>query len=145
MNSKMKTILQVSPLSNFQSIAFLVLRLVVGIAMILHGYGKIQNPFAWMPADSPVPGFFQFLAALSEFGGGFALVIGLLSRVASSGIAVTMAVAAAMHAFVMNDPFVSNGSGGSYELPLTYFAVALLIMIAGPGKYSVDAKVFGQG
>ena len=143
MNTRTKYFFQASPQTTRASVALLVLRLVVGLAMILHGWGKIQNPFGWMPPDSPVPGFFQFLAALSEFGGGIALVLGLLTRLGSLGLAITMLVATSMHAFVMRDPFVSSGSGGAFELPLTYFAISLLFILVGPGKYSADAQIFG--
>ena len=36
------------PWTTWQSLALLVLRLVVGIAFILHGLPKIQNPMHWM-------------------------------------------------------------------------------------------------
>ena len=142
MNSKLKWFLQVPMQTNSASIALLLLRLAVGIAFILHGWGKIQNPFSWMPAGAPVPPLFQFLAALSEFGGGIALVLGLLTRLGSFGIAFTMAVATCMHAFVMHDPFVSPAGGGAFELPLTYLLIGILFMVMGPGDYSVDAKAF---
>jgi hypothetical protein len=51
------------------SVGLLVLRLVMGAAFILHGWGKIQSPLSWMPAEAPVPGFLQLLAAVAEFGG----------------------------------------------------------------------------
>lgn len=70
-----------------------------------------------MPAPSPVPSFFQFLAALSEFGGGIALIIGFLTPIASLGIAFTMAVATFFHEVVMKDPFVNLTGGSSFERP----------------------------
>ena len=103
MNSKMKCMLQATTLPKSASFALLVLRLIVGVAFIYHGWGKIQSPFAWMPAGSPVPGFFQFLAAISEFGGGIALIIGLLTRVASFGLVITMIVATAFHAIMLGE------------------------------------------
>lgn len=42
------------------SFVLLALRLIMGVAFIYHGWGKIQDPFSWMPADSGVPGFLQF-------------------------------------------------------------------------------------
>jgi len=123
------------------SVAFLILRVVVGLAFILHGYGKIQNPMAWMGPDSPIPGIFQFLAAFSEFAGGIALIIGLLTPLASLGMASTMVVATAFHALVQKDPFVSKG-GPSYELALVYLCILLVIIAVGPGKLSLDAKIF---
>lgn len=126
------------------SLVLLFLRLIVGAAFIIHGWGKIQSPFDWMGATAPVPGFLQFLAALSEFGGGIALILGLLTPLASLGLICTMAVAVMMHMVVLKDPFVNPTGGSSYELALVYLAIALLILFAGPGKHSVDAKVFGH-
>ena len=114
------------------------------MAFMFHGYGKIQNPFGWMPKDAGVPGFLQALAAISEFGGGLAWILGLLTPLASLGLACTMAVATYMHAFVMKDPFVAKGPGqGAYELALVYFCVAILLLLAGPGSFSMDRMLFG--
>lgn len=124
--------------------ALLLVRLVVGAAFILHGWGKIQNPMAWMGADSTFPGFLQLLAAVSEFGGGIALILGLLTTLASFGLACTMGVAVYMHSMVFKDPFVAMSKGASsWELPATYFVIALFLMLAGPGCLSIDKKLFG--
>lgn len=125
-------------------IAFLLIRLVVGIAFMIHGYGKIQNPLAWMGPDSTIPGFLQGLAALSEFGGGLALVLGLLTSLACFGITCTMIAAVYLHAVVMKDPFVNTQGGGSYELGLVFLVISILFMVAGPGRYSLDKKIFGN-
>jgi putative oxidoreductase len=122
---------------NRYSLAILLLRIVFGSAMMIHGWGKIQTPFTWMGPDSGTPALFQFLAALSEFGGGLAWVLGLLTPLASFGIASTMMVAVYTHAVVRGDPFVGKG-GPSYELASIFLVVALLLMIAGPGKLSLD-------
>lgn len=124
------------------STALLLLRLVAGLAFIFHGWGKIQNPFGWMGEDAAVPGIFQFLAALSEFGGGIAWMIGLVVPLASLGIFCTMVVATYTHAIMRGDPFV--GQGGSYELALVYLVIAVLFICAGPGRFSADAMVFGE-
>ena len=130
--------------SGFTDTALLLLRVVAGIAFMMHGWGKIQSPFGWMGPEAPVPGFLQGLAALAEFGGGLAWILGLLTPLASLGLAITMAVAAAMHAFALGDPFVASGPGqSSYEPAAIYFCVSLLLMAAGPGKVSLDRKIFG--
>lgn len=130
--------------TNGASAALLLLRVVAGIAFILHGWGKMQNPMGWMGPDAPVPGIFQFLAAFAEFGGGIAWVLGLLMPLASLGLVITMAVATMMHAFVMKDPFVNMTGGSSFEPAFTYFCIAMMFMFVGPGKFSADAKVFGE-
>lgn len=125
------------------SVALLVLRLIGGVAFIFHGWGKIQNPFGWMGEDAAVPGIFQALAAISEVGGGIAWIIGLVTPLASLGLFCTMTVAVYMHAVVKGDPFVNPG-GGSYELALVYWGIAILLIVLGPGKISADNALFGE-
>ena len=132
-----------SPVNGRDSIGLLVLRLVVGVAFLYHGWGKIQNPTGWMPPDAGIPGAAQAVAAVSEFGGGIALILGLLTRLASLGLAATMAVAAYFH-ISNGDPFVNPQGGHSWELAAVYFACALLFLLAGPGSLSLDALVFGR-
>ena len=128
--------------STFPDIALLLIRVVAGLAFMMHGWGKIQNPFGWMGPDPFAPGIFQALAAISEFGGGLAWIIGLLTPLASAGIAATMSVAFFFHAVMKGDPFVGKG-GPSYELAALYFCVALLLIAVGPGRLSVDRQLFG--
>ena len=122
------------------STGLLLLRLVAGLGFIFHGWGKIQAPFSWMGPDAPVPGFLQFLAAISEFGGGILWILGLLTPLASLGIAFTMLGALFMVHIPNGDPFVGQGS---FELPLVYLMVAALFLLAGPGRFSLDAQLFG--
>ncbi|MBI3409381.1 MAG: DoxX family protein [Planctomycetes bacterium] len=140
----MRQLLKPLRLSARLSAGLLILRLVAGLAFIFHGYGKIQSPFGWMGPDSDIPGVFQALAAISEFGGGLAWMLGLLTPLASLGLVCTMTGAIWMHAVVMGDPFVSQGPGGAYELASVYLCVAVLLLLAGPGRYSVDCCIFGE-
>ena len=144
MINQLKRAVQPFPHPASASIALLVLRLVVGTAFTIHGWQKIQDPFGWMGQQSPVPGLFQFLAAISEFGGGIAWIIGLLTPLAALGIGCTMTVAVFMHSMVLHDPFVSLTGGRSYELASAYLCIALLLLALGPGRFSLDAKVFGE-
>jgi putative oxidoreductase len=124
--------------------ALLLIRLVAGVGLMMHGWAKIQNPFGWMGPDGFAPGFLQALAALSEFGGGLALILGLLVPLASAGIAGTMAVAVWFHAILRGDPFVATGGNPSYELAAVYLCVALLLAALGPGRLSADRMAFGS-
>ncbi len=126
------------------SAALLFLRLIVGTAFVFHGKGMIQNPFGWMGPDATIPGFFQFLAAISEFGGGIAWILGVLTPIASLGIGCTMAVAVYTHLIIRHDPFVNPTGGMSYEPALVYLGIAILILALGPGKFSLDKKIFGE-
>lgn len=114
------------------SAGLLALRLVAGVAFMLHGWGKITNPFAWMGPDSTYPAFLQGLAALAEFGGGLGWFLGLLTPLASVGIICTMVVAASVH--------INRGDGfiGGYEMATLYLAIGLVFLTAGPGRYSLD-------
>ncbi len=128
--------------STSADLALLFTRLVAGAAFMLHGWGKIQHPFNWMDPQAFAPAPLQALAALSEFGGGLALILGLLTPLGAFGIACTMAVAFGMHTFMRGDPFVSTG-GPSSEPAAVYFCLAVLFIALGPGRFSLDAKLFG--
>ena len=127
---------------NIGSVGLLLLRLVMGVAFVFHGWPKIQNPMGWMGPEASVPAILQGLAALAEFGGGMALVVGLLTRLASMGIMSNMIVALGMVHLPHGDPFVSKTGGRSYELAAIYLACAILFLILGPGRLSLDALLF---
>ena len=125
------------------AIGLLILRLVFGLALVFHGMGKMGHPMDWMGPGAPVPGFLQFLSFLAEFGGGLALISGLLVPLASLGIVFNMLVAISMVHLKAGDPFV-NPKGHSYESAAGYLAVGLLMLFTGPGALSVDAMLFGK-
>ncbi len=139
-----KQFFSVPATSVFGDVALFICRLVAGVAFMIHGWGKIQNPFGWMGPEANVPGIFQALAALSEFGGGLAWIVGLLFPLASLGIGLTMAVAAYSHAFLWGDPFVATGGGGAYELALVYLCLSVIFLAFGPGRLSFDRAVFAR-
>jgi len=124
-------------------IALLLMRIVCGYALIRYGWLKMHDPFHWMGRDSTTPHVFQFLAAISEFGGGIAFVLGFLTRLGALGIACTMIVAVAMQRFEYGVPFIDLNGGSSYVLAATFLAIALLLLSNGSGRYSVDRAIFG--
>lgn len=140
---KVKTVFGIGDQPVGVDLVLLVMRLVVGYAFVLHGWGKIQHPLHWMGSESPVPAVFQALAAIAEFGGGFALILGLLTRLGALGIVCNMVVAVYMHRFILGDPFMHPTGGRSYELASAYLLIALLLVVLGPGRFSLDRRVFG--
>lgn len=122
--------------------AMLVLRILVGVAFMFHGYGKIQDPFGWMGPTATMPGPLQAAAAVSEFFGGMVLIVGLLTPLACAGLFCTMVVAVNIHVS-RGDPFV--GKGGSWELAANYLVATLVLLLIGPGRFSLDARIFGRG
>jgi putative oxidoreductase len=137
-----KNILGITDFPVGVDIALLLVRLVVGIAFMHHGYGKIQHPMTWMGPESTYPGIFQALSAVSEFIGGAALALGFLTRIATFGMICNMSVAVHLHMVNLGDPFVNSTGGGSYELALVYLVIGVLFLLAGPGRFSLDKFIF---
>lgn len=118
-----------------KDLALLILRVGFGLGMIYHGYGKVaggaEGTIAFATtAGFPLPVLFGWAGALSEFLGGIGLVLGLFARPSAFFVACTMTTAA----FVRHaaDPF------GEKEKALAYLVVALAILVAGAGRYSID-------
>jgi putative oxidoreductase len=95
-----------------------------------------------MGPNAPVPGLLQAAAAVAEFGGGLALIVGLLTPLAALGQLVTMGVALVTVLLPQHIPFVGDPGKPSYEIALVYFAAALLFVLVGPGTLSLDALLF---
>src|SRR5918992_4764148 len=134
-------------ISGWGAAALLLVRLVMGAAFILHGWPKIQNPMGWMNAmgGQGVPSFLQALAAFAEFGGGIALVLGLLTPISAFGIVCQMLGPLLLVHFPKGDRFVASAPGASsYELALIYLVLAVSLIALGPGRWSLDAMLFGK-
>jgi putative oxidoreductase len=124
------------------SAGLLLVRVVVGVAFVLHGWPKVQNPFGWMAGmENAPPGVLQALAAGLEFFGGILLALGLVTRVSALALASVMVGALVLVHIPKGDPFVAPGKP-SWELAAVYFAISLLILVTGPGRYSLDAALF---
>jgi putative oxidoreductase len=124
-----------------RDLSLLILRVGFGTALALaHGFGKLSAPDQFIQGlvkrGFPAPTFFGWAALLSEFGGGLLLAFGLLTRPAATLILITLGVAAFdIHA---GAPFAKR------ELALGYAVVALAVLLAGPGRYSLDRRLFGS-
>jgi putative oxidoreductase len=132
------------------SVGLLVLRLAAGSAFIFHGWGKIQHMTTWMDKfpHPPAP-YLQAAAAIAEFGGGIAWIVGFLTPLFSLMIACTMATAFALVHYPAGDVFVAANVRGqeylpSYEPALMYFAIAVCLLLVGPGQISLDHYLFGR-
>ena len=131
-----------SPTERQVSLALTVLRVVLGVVFIMHGgqklfvYGLegVSGGFAGMGV--PAAGIVGPLVAFVEFFGGVALVLGLLTRLAAVGTAVTM-IGAIFLAHIDNGFFGPNG----YEFPLTLLAASVAIALTGAGSLSLDAAL----
>jgi putative oxidoreductase len=127
-------------------IGLLLVRIVVGAAFIFHGWQKIGNPFHWMEGmpDAP-PAFLQGMAVFAEVGGGAMLILGFLTPLAAFLLACDMGYALAFVHLPKGDPFIAAAANGSScERALVYLAVAVAVFLAGPGRYALDAMLFGR-
>jgi putative oxidoreductase len=138
----MNYLLHTPELGGALSIGLLVVRIIAGLAFVLHGLPKIQQPFDWMGPNSGVPGIFLALAAIAEFFGGISWLLGLLTRPFSILLSFTMLYASFTH-ISAGDPFISTG-GRAWELPGVYIGIAALLFLAGAGSISLDELLFNR-
>jgi putative oxidoreductase len=113
---------------------------MAGAGIARHGYQKVFEgqvhglTAATAAMGFPMPAVFAWAAALSEFLGGILVALGLFTRPAAFLVFATMSVAAFGHHRA--DPLAVK------ELALSYWTVALALVLAGPGGFSLD-KLFG--
>jgi putative oxidoreductase len=126
--------------SKLTSLGLLVLRLWLGLTMLLHhGMDKVYN-FNTYTTKFPDPLHIGvkpglILVIFAETACAAMLALGLLTRFAALVLAIDMGVAF----------FLVHKSLDGGELAFIYFGTFLTLLIAGPGKFSVDKIVFGKG
>ena len=118
------------------NIGILWLRILLGLGIAYHGYGKVfgggLEGFAKgvEAMGFPNPEFFAWAAALSEFAGGILIILGLFTRPAALMVFTTMAVAI----FIMHAPDPLQKK----ELALAYWTGSFFLVLAGSGKLGLD-------
>ena len=123
--------------------AALVLRVVVGLTIIAHGYnhifgpGGIQGTAGWFASMGLRPGIVHaWTSGLMEVGAGTALVFGFLTPLSAGAIAGIMVVAG-ITAHRKNGFFIFK-PGQGYEYVLMIAVVCVAVGVLGPGSASVD-------
>jgi putative oxidoreductase len=124
-------------------LALTLVRIVVGITFLAHGWQKLfVNGIPGVTGffgslGIPASGFFAIVVTLLELIGGFALILGLGTRIVSALLAVDMLVALVL-VHLPNGFFVSNGG---VELVLLLLVASVSLALSGAGAYSVDARI----
>jgi putative oxidoreductase len=128
------------------SAGLLILRVMVGIVMIAHGYnhifrgGRIKGTGGWFESLGMKPGVLHaWLASLTELGAGTLLILGLLTPLAAAGVVGVMLVALITN-HLKNGFFIFR-PGEGYEYVLTLCMVGLAIGAIGAGEFSIDHAI----
>lgn len=126
--------------------ALLVVRLVTGLTMFLHGwqklttagFGGVGDMFAEMGV--PLAAVAGPVVMLVELVGGVLLMLGLGTRVVGAAFAVIMLGAL----FLVHLEAGFYAADGGYELVLLLAAISAALAVSGPGSWSGDAVVAGR-
>ncbi len=139
----------------FLNLSLLLLRLFVGLIMVYYGSQKLFGAFggpgfmgtlklfeSWLK----IPPVLTAVDIFVEFFGGLALIFGFLTRIASFGVASVMAVATSF--FIKELPLALAGAKNNpmrdIAFPAAFCVMALVLLMLGPGAYSLDVKLFGK-
>lgn len=121
--------------------ALLLIRIASGLAVLYHGsailFGAFGGPgptkFAAFIHAPPAVGY---LVGLAQLFGGLAMLTGILVRVGAACIIVVMLGAI----FLVHLPHGFDIGKGGMEYALTQLLIAVAILIAGGGAWSLDPK-----
>ncbi|MER5176327.1 MAG: DoxX family protein [Candidatus Nitrosocosmicus sp.] len=125
-------------LERIHSFAPLPIRIIAGIAFIIHGLSKLSNVHG-------TQGFFGSLGlppelalpiSLLEIIGGVVLLLGLLTRIASILFVIEMMSTT----FVIKFSHGFSGPGG-FEVDLLLLSIVISLLISGPGRVSIERDV----
>ena len=129
-----------------------IVRVVLGVVIFAHGAQKLLGWYGGPGLSATlrtfrdqlrIPAALTCLAIAAEFFGGLGLIVGLLTRVAALGVAVTIAVAL-LTVHLKNGLFMNwfgEKQGHGIEYHLLIIALAVLLMVKGAGAFSIDAAL----
>jgi len=126
------------------NLALLIVRVVIGLTIAAHGYGKfflggkIPGTAGWFDSMGMKPGkLHAYLAAGTEVGGGLMFAAGFLTPIAAASIVALMVVATwTVH---RDSGFFIVAGGWEYNFILASMAIA--VAAGGAGKFSIDYKL----
>src|SRR5919199_3586168 len=113
------------------------LRILAGIAFIIHGLPKLSNIAGTEDFFANMIGLLAAMAlpiGLLEVIGGIALLLGALTRIASILFIIEMIGSTIVAK-------LSKGFVGGYELDLLLMAISISLLLTGPGRISIEWNV----
>ena len=130
-----------------RDLALLVVRIGLAWIFVYHGAGTLFGAFGQPGIHGHAiffatvahlhPGtFFAVLSGIIEFFGGLAVGVGILGRLAAAALVGDMVIA--MATVTWRNGIVSNAAGSGYEINVALAALALVIVIMGTGRFSLD-------
>jgi putative oxidoreductase len=123
----------------------LLLRLIVGVLILIHGLGKITGGVGFIVdtvAKAGLPGPVAYLVYIGEVVAPILLIVGLWTRLAALIVVVDMLFAVGL--VHLKEFFELADTGGwALELQGMYLFVALAIALIGAGRYSLGG-IYGR-
>ncbi len=113
------------------------IRAAIGVTFIVHSIKKFDPSWQGWLIDMGLPPELQIPIALAEFLGGIFLLVGVLTRITASILAV-ITLGAIFMIRGIEEFFVSKGG---WEWDLMMLAGELTIIVAGPGRVSISHVV----
>ena len=125
-----------------QDKGLLIIRLLVGVLIIFHGFGNLLSGYAFIGGvmeNAGLPRLFAYGAFIGEIVAPILIIAGFRARGASLVLAFTMFVAILLvHA---GEIFTLNQFGGwAIELQLFYLLGAIAIFFSGAGNYALSSS-----
>jgi putative oxidoreductase len=116
----------------------LIMRLACSLPFLYHGSAILFGAFGGpgphnFAAFMHAPDVVGYLVGLAQFAGGVAILTGALLRVGAVCVIVVMLGAI----FLVHFPRGFDVNHGGMEFALTQLLIALGLLLAGPGKYSL--------
>jgi putative oxidoreductase len=120
----------------------LILRVVLGVLVLLHGIAKIRGGVGGiegMLEARGLPGILSWGALVGEVVAPLMLIAGWHARIGGALVAVNMLFA--IFLAHMGDLFRIGPTGGSaVELQLMFLFAAVCVALLGPGRFSANHK-----
>ena len=122
--------------------ALLLIRIASGLALLYHGCGILFGAFGGpgpekFAAVIHAPGTIGYLVGLAQVAGGLAILIGLFIRIGAICAAIVMLGAI----FLVHLPHGFDINQGGFEYALTQLLIAVALILAGAGRYSVATRL----